>query len=116
MTRRYSAAVRTERARHFASRIAVRRRSPPSPRSCHGLAGTGRHYRDGSGRPTRLSPQHDPTPLQGAWLHPRKARADLLVRRAAEAAKLAPLFDMVYGDRCADRRHQGDAGARWHQL
>jgi excisionase family DNA binding protein len=33
----------------------------------------------------------------------RAARANLLVRLAADAAKFAPLFDMVYGDRCADR-------------
>lgn len=36
-------------------------------------------------------------------IDPRKARADLLVRLAADAAKFAKVFDLMYGDRCADR-------------
>jgi len=36
-------------------------------------------------------------------IDPRAARADLLVRLAADAAKFAKLFDLMYGGRCADR-------------
>jgi hypothetical protein len=41
--------------------------------------------------------------VKALGINPKQARRDLLARLAACASKFAPLFDMVYGGRCADR-------------
>jgi hypothetical protein len=94
-----TAAVRTERARHFAARIACAADCRRRREAVEGLLAQGDIT---ATEAADLLGCHRSTILRrckALGIDPSKARADLLVRLAACASHFAPLFELTFKDR-----------------
>ena len=99
MTRRYSNAVRTERARHFAAVEAVAEDRRRRRDAAMGLIAAGELTASEGARMTGLHLSTVRRQAKAMGFDPRQARRDYLAQLAAHAADYAALFDIVYGDR-----------------